>query len=47
MMQPLRRAHFRIWLILPAILVLLWAAGLASRRTAAPVNPAVHWEAFQ
>jgi len=47
MMQSLRRAHFRIWLVLPVILVLLWVAGLAARRTATPVNPAVHWETFQ
>ena len=44
MIQPLRRAHFRIWVVLPLLLFALLAAGLYVRRTTTPVNPALDWE---
>jgi hypothetical protein len=44
MIQPLRRSHFRIWMVLPLLLYALLIAGLAVRRNTTPSNPAVHWE---
>jgi hypothetical protein len=45
MIQPLRRAHFRTWLVLAVLLYAVWIAGLATRRNATPPNPELHWEA--
>ena len=47
MMQPLRRAHFWIWVLLPAVMALVFAAGLAARHDTTPLNPAVRWENFK
>jgi len=47
MIQPLRRAHFRIWLVLAVMLYTAWIAGLVARRTTTPPNPEVHWEQYQ
>ena len=44
MIQPLRRAHLRIWIVLSAILYTVFAAGLLARRSATPRNPNLHWE---
>ena len=47
MMQPLRRSHLRIWVVLSTLLTALFAAGLMSRRPTMPKNPAVHWERYK
>ena len=44
MIQPLRRAHFRIWLVLALLLYAVFLASLLARRTTTPPNPAIHWE---
>jgi hypothetical protein len=44
MIQPLRRAHLAIWVVIPALLAVLFFAGLTVRRISAPANPGVHWE---
>jgi hypothetical protein len=44
MTQPLRRAHFRIWLVLAAALYAVFVAGLLARRSTTPRNPNLHWE---
>ena len=45
MIQPLRRWHFRIWIVLAILLPVLFVAGLlASHSTTTPVNPGLHWE---
>jgi hypothetical protein len=44
MIQPLRRAHFRIWLVLVAVLYAVFIAGLVARRSATPPNQNVYWE---
>jgi hypothetical protein len=44
MIQPLRRAHFRIWVALAALLWVIFLAGLLARRTTTPPNPALRWE---
>jgi hypothetical protein len=47
MMQPLRRAHFRIWLALAVALCTVFITGLLVRRTTTPPNPNLHWEQFR
>ncbi len=47
MTQPLRRAHFRIWLALAAILYVVFVAGLLARRSATPPNPDLNWEQYR
>ena len=44
MIRPLRRAHLRLWTVLPLLLYGLLIAGLWVRRSTTPVNPALHWE---
>jgi len=44
MIQPLRRAHFRIWVVLAFLLYAVFLAGLLARRTTTPPNPTLHWE---
>ena len=44
MIQPLRRAHFRVWLALAVVLYAVFVAGLAARRSTTPRNPSLHWE---
>lgn len=39
MTRPLRRAHFRIWVILAVALYGIITLGLWARRTSTPVNP--------
>jgi hypothetical protein len=47
MTEPLRRAHFWIWVLLPAILAIAFVAGLAARRNTTPANPGVLWETYK
>ena len=47
MIQPLRRTHFRIWIVLPVLLATLFAAGLIVRRMTLPRNTNVHWEMYK
>jgi hypothetical protein len=47
MTAPLRRAHFRIWLVLAALLYIVFIAGLLARRPATPPNPNLHWEQYR
>ena len=47
MIQPLRRHHLRIWVVLSTLLALLFAAGLIVRRPTTPKNAALHWEQFR
>jgi hypothetical protein len=47
MIAPLRRAHYRIWLVLAIGLYVVFIAGLFSRRTTTPPNPGVHWEQYR
>lgn len=47
MIQPLRRAHLRIWIVLPFLLGALLVAGLMARREATPVNTGLHWEKYK
>jgi hypothetical protein len=44
MIQPLRRAHYRIWMVLPILLFAIFIAGLVTRHTTTPVNPAFNEE---
>jgi len=44
MIQPLRRAHFRIWVVLALLLYAVFLAGLLARRTTTPRNPTLQWE---
>ncbi len=44
MIRPLRRAHFRIWIVLTAALYAIFAAGLLARRDTTPRNRGVDWE---
>lgn len=46
-MQPLRRAHLSIWIALPALLALLFAAAILVRRTEAPRNADLYWEKYK
>lgn len=47
MMQPLRRNHLSIWVVLPILLGVLFVAGLMARRTTMPVNSGVHWDKYK
>jgi len=47
MIRPLRRAHFRIWLVLAAVLYLVFFAGILARRTTTPPNKGLNWEQYQ
>ena len=44
MIQPLRRRHFGIWIVLTVLLGILFTAGLMARRPTTPPNPGVNWE---
>ncbi len=44
MIHSLRHAHFRIWLVLAAVLYAVFAAGLLARRSTTPPNPRICWE---
>jgi hypothetical protein len=47
MIQPLRRAHRAIWIVLPVILGVLFFAALLRRGPTMPINPNVHWEIYK
>lgn len=47
MIKPLRRSHFRIWIVLSAVLSALFAAGLIVHRPTTPKNPNLHWEKYK
>jgi hypothetical protein len=47
MIQPLRSAHLRIWIVLAGVLYLIAIAGLLARRSATPPNPNLHWETLR
>ena len=47
MIQPLRRAHLRIWIVLAVVLYAVFAAGLLARRETTPRNPDLHWEKYR
>jgi hypothetical protein len=44
MIQPLRRAHLRIWSVLVVLLPLLVALSLFVRRPTTPANRNLSWE---
>jgi hypothetical protein len=47
MIQPLRRAHFRIWVALAVVLYTVFVAGLLGRRSATPANADLDWEQYR
>lgn len=47
MIQPLRCSHFRIWVLLPVLMMALFAAGLVVRRSTMPENTTLHWERYK
>lgn len=47
MIQPLRRAHFRIWLVLLVVLYATLIGGVLARRTTTPPNPNLLWERYR
>ena len=47
MTQPLRRAHFAIWSVVPVLLAILFAAGLMARRPTQPANPEFRLEKYK
>ena len=44
MIAPLRRAHFRIWLVLAIALYAVFIAGMLARRSTTPPNASLYWE---
>ena len=44
MIRPLRRAHFRMWIVLAVALYAVFVAGLLARRDTTPRNDGLHWE---
>jgi hypothetical protein len=47
MNAPLRRAHYRIWLVLAVVVYTIFIAGLLARRTTTPPNPNLHLEQYR
>ena len=47
MIQPLRRRHLGIWIFLSVLLVILFAAGIQSRRTTVTNNLNLHWDSYK
>ena len=47
MIAPLRRAHYRIWLVLAVVVYTTFIAGLLARRTTTPPNPNLHLEQYR
>jgi hypothetical protein len=47
MIQPLRRRHFQVWLLLPLLIAGLFAAGLLVRRPTLSPNPNFSWETYK
>jgi hypothetical protein len=46
MIAPLRRAHFRIWLLSAIALYAVFIAALLVRRPTTPPNAGLHWEQY-
>jgi hypothetical protein len=44
MIEPLRRLHRRVWIVLAVLLPLLMLAAVAWRRSSTPVNANFEWE---
>ena len=47
MIAPLRRAHYRLWLVLAVVIYTIFIAGLLARRATTPVNPDLHVEQYR
>jgi hypothetical protein len=47
MIAPLRRAHYRIWLVLAIVLYAVFVAGLLSRRATTRPNAGLQWERYR
>lgn len=47
MIAPLRRAHYRIWIVLAVASYAIFIAGLLSRRDTTPPNAGVQWERYR
>ena len=47
MIQPLRKAHLRIWMALAVLLAILFTRALAARRSTTPPNRGIYWERFR
>ncbi len=47
LIQPLRRAHLRIWIVLAVALYGVAIAGLLARRTTTPANSNLRWEQYR
>ena len=47
MTQPIRRAHWRIMLVLAVMLPAAFVAGILARRPAPPANPKMNWSALE
>jgi len=47
MIRPLRRAHYRVWVLLAVLLPTLFLTALASRRDPTPRNASLHWEHYR
>jgi hypothetical protein len=47
MIQPLRRIHLQIWIVLAILLYAVVIGGLAVRRSTTPPNPNLHWERYR
>ena len=47
MTAPLRRAHYRIWLVLSVVIPAIFITGLLARRTTTPPNPNLHLEQYR
>jgi len=47
MIQPLRRHHFRIWIVITIAAWTIFAMALMRRETATPRNPELTWEKYR
>ena len=47
MTAPLRRAHYRIWVVLALVIYSIFIAGLLARRSTTPPNPNLNLERYR
>jgi len=47
MIATLRRAHYRIWVVLAVLLPIVFAAALLARRETTPRNQQLYWEQYR